>query len=683
MATSAAERDDAAQEVLRFWFDGDHTETYRSKWFPPEGSEKQQHTDREVTERFGALLRRAEAGELESWRTASPDRCVALIVVLDQLSRHVYRVRNVAANEEQRRRNDAHALAVVEEDLLARRWHEQLSVPHFVFALMPLRHSPTPERLNAVLATIEARREMQVEHADLLEKFRRTTTSRLQHLRGGPEADVSGAIADEEILERAFMETDESDMPRNRLYRAMHEYLVQMNAREYSHLGVSLSGGVDSMVVAYLLHQLREKHGGFTIVAVHLDYGNRAESAAECDYVRRWCARFGMVFHVRRVDEVKRATTRRDDYERVSREIRYSTYAEVMARYGIPGMCFGHHRGDVQENVISNMMKGQSLLNLNGMTASSVVNGVRIWRPLLEFDKDVIFEFAHRYGVPYFKDTTPAWSTRGKLRNTLVPLLRDMYGDGFLNNLSSLGAESTQCAELVDARVLAPIMRSVGTSEVAVWLDCGLLADQPLFVWKEVFRQVCHSILGNSMVREKPLLELIQKLERMEAGPHGKAKHKNKDAEVGSWVTLKKGNRSFLTKDKQLIIFRDRFFPRSVYVAPQFPIVAGESYTFGPWEVQTELLEEQHAIVEELRDRKPFTVWDLVRSNGLAYVFPNAPQLVIDCDSRFRVMRAIEKVVTDVMPMVSCVGAFDDVAADDVASKWVHVTLVYHNTASE
>ncbi|KAG3111211.1 hypothetical protein PI124_g9696 [Phytophthora idaei] len=661
-----------AQEVLRFWFDGDQAETHRCKWFPSDGSDRQKATDVEIAARFGSLLARAEGGELESWRDDSPDTCVALILVLDQFARHVYRDLSVGTNGEQRKRNDAHALAIVEQSLLPKRWHELLSVPRFVFALMPLRHSPTPERLNDVLAAVEARRKLQEQHGDLLEKFRRTTTGRLQHLRGGgPKTETTG-ISDDDILERAFMGTDESDMPRNRLYRVMDEYLTQMKASEYSHMAVSLSGGVDSMVVAYLMHKLKEKHGGFTIVAVHLDYGNRLESGAECDYVQRWCERFGIVFHVRRIDEVKRATTRRDDYEKISREIRYSTYAEVMERYNIPGMCFGHHRGDVQENIISNMMKGLSLLNLNGMQASSIVNGVRIWRPLLDFAKDVILEFAHRYGVPYFKDTTPKWSTRGKLRNHLVPLLRDMYGDGFLNNLSALGAESTQCAELVDSQVLAPIMKSVGQSEVAVWVDCGLLTDQPFFVWKEVFRHICHSIMGNSMVREKPLHELIQKLERLETGPVGKAKHKNKDAEVGSWVTLKKGNRSFLTKDKQLIIFRDQFFPRKAYVASQFPIVAGESYDFGPWKVQTELLDVDHATVQDLRDRKPLTVWDLVHANGLSYVFPNAPQLVIDCDSRFHVLRAIEKVITDNMPVVSSIGAFDE-----ATSKWVHVTLTY------
>ncbi|KAI9908099.1 hypothetical protein PsorP6_003157 [Peronosclerospora sorghi] len=489
--------------------------------------------------------------------------------------------------------------------------------------------------------------------------------------------DHQTSFLDEDILERAFIETDECDMPKDRLYRAMDEFLSLMQARTHSHLAVSLSGGVDSMVIAYLLHKLKDKHGKFTIVAVHLDYGNRPESRAESDYVRRWCERFGIIFYVRRIDEVKRATTRRDAYERMSRDIRYKTYMKIMDEYNIPAICFGHHRGDVQENVISNMMKGLSLLNLNGMHASSIVNGVRIWRPLLAFDKTVIFDFAHRYGVPYFKDTTPKWSTRGKLRNQLVPLLRDMYGDGFLNNLSTLGTESMQCAALVDAQILAPILNSVGQSDVAVWIDCEKLLDQPLFVWKEVFRKVCHSMMGNSMVREKPMLELMQKLARLQTAPVGQAKHKKNDAAIGSWVTLKKDNRSFLTTNKQLIIFRDGFFQQRCYPSPQDPILAGETYAFGPWKVQTELLDENHATVQAAWNQKPLTIWDLVRANGVSYVFPNAPHLVIDCDSRLQVLRAIDKVITDVMPIVSSVGAFDVDEADESTSKWVYVTMTY------
>jgi tRNA(Ile)-lysidine synthase TilS/MesJ len=67
-----------------------------------------------------------------------------------------------------------------------------------------------------------------------------------------------------------------------------------------------------------------------------------------------------------------------------------------------------------------------------------------------------IFDFAHRYGVPYFKDTTPHWSTRGKLRNSLLPLLDEMYGDGFLNHLSALATESAQLSELAVHSLFEP-----------------------------------------------------------------------------------------------------------------------------------------------------------------------------------------------------------------------------------
>ena len=116
------------------------------------------------------------------------------------------------------------------------------------------------------------------------------------------------------------------------------------------------------------------------------------------------------------------------------------------------GVMLAHHAGDVVENVLSNSMRGSSVLALAGMAPEGVVEGVRVWRPWLAHDKSEIFAFARRcaaasgnnslrrcgrwagslirYGVPWLKDSTPAWSTRGRLRENLLPCLRDTYGDG-------------------------------------------------------------------------------------------------------------------------------------------------------------------------------------------------------------------------------------------------------------
>jgi tRNA(Ile)-lysidine synthase TilS/MesJ len=116
-------------------------------------------------------------------------------------------------------------------------------------------------------------------------------------------------------------------------------------------------------------------------------------------------------------------------------------------------------------------------MELSGMSESSITNGVLVWRPLLGHSKEEIYNFAHkyydqqiltfmlemfyqtRYGVPYFKDSTPSWSTRGKLRSKLIPLLIDMYGEGCLKNLSSLALESDQYRQLVHQNIYDPFLK--------------------------------------------------------------------------------------------------------------------------------------------------------------------------------------------------------------------------------
>jgi uncharacterized protein (DUF924 family) len=80
------------EEVLSYWFPDDladaDLETLRrhgKRWMAG-GPE----IDREITARFGPLLERARRGELDHW-AQTPRGRLALIIVLDQFSRNVYR----------------------------------------------------------------------------------------------------------------------------------------------------------------------------------------------------------------------------------------------------------------------------------------------------------------------------------------------------------------------------------------------------------------------------------------------------------------------------------------------------------------------------------------------------------------------------------------------------------------
>jgi uncharacterized protein (DUF924 family) len=168
--------------VLSYWFDGDQNVNYKTKWFPTGGKDIQHAADVFITATFGDLFRKAFAGELDAWMS-EPRSHLALIVVLDQFSRHIFRLENIAVDDPRRQKADAMALAAAEQLRGQLGWEKQFSTAEFVFALMPYRHSATVPRLVDVMANIDAREAAAAEDAELLSRFRKQSTRRLQHLQ--------------------------------------------------------------------------------------------------------------------------------------------------------------------------------------------------------------------------------------------------------------------------------------------------------------------------------------------------------------------------------------------------------------------------------------------------------------------------------------------------------------------
>jgi len=79
-------KDPRAAEVLRFWFGaGSDYGKSRKAWF-----EKNPDFDREIGAKFLALCEQAASGALEPWQ-ALPGECLALVIVLDQFPRNLFR----------------------------------------------------------------------------------------------------------------------------------------------------------------------------------------------------------------------------------------------------------------------------------------------------------------------------------------------------------------------------------------------------------------------------------------------------------------------------------------------------------------------------------------------------------------------------------------------------------------
>ena len=153
----AAARAAAPEDVLAFWFGGDLDENYRTKWFPSSDGDgsRRKAADERIAATFGATLRDAERGALDAWAEASPERAVALIVVLDQFSRHVYR--HDPDRDEKLARCDEKAVGVVDA-CVSKRWDARVTAPQLVFLLMPYRHTrKSIARLRIAMERLDAR----------------------------------------------------------------------------------------------------------------------------------------------------------------------------------------------------------------------------------------------------------------------------------------------------------------------------------------------------------------------------------------------------------------------------------------------------------------------------------------------------------------------------------------------
>lgn len=583
--------DESADKVLHFWFDGDLRENYKSKWFPTGSLEVQKQTDHVIRKKFSTIFDKALTKKLESWK-AQPRSKVALIVVLDQFSRHLYR--NLPNDAPERCEADKVALETTESFIKDDGWDKTLSLPEFIFSLMPLRHSATVERLKYVMTLLDRRESSIEQQTDLLIKFRKQTARRLQHLQDRAKTDES----DYNILARPPIQCDESAIEEHVLVREMVSFLSRRAVTGDQTLIVSLSGGVDSMVILKLLTVVRPPEA--RILCLHIDYANRPESGEEASFLQKWVGSIRAAGHscdleIRRIEEVSRGRTDRSLYEKVTREIRYQLYRDALRRTGGGGVMLGHHIDDVRENVVSNVMRGCSAIELSGMGEVGVTEEAVIWRPLLAHPKKTVLDFAHSYGVPYFQDTTPSWSTRGKLRNLLLPLLAEVYGEGCFANLSSLAKDSDEARELMHKFIYSPFVTSIER------FSCGLIVDTTDFVlhppsfWRAVLKDIMHSH-HRGMVRDASVNSFCARLRR----------RKELDIRDDEWVELRKAAAVRLNSKGELMVLRqgvlmgpgeERKF-EECWLDSKFPVTGPGSATCGCWTVRWSVIaaeEEAHS----------------------------------------------------------------------------------------
>ncbi|MBO5333776.1 MAG: tRNA lysidine(34) synthetase TilS [Clostridia bacterium] len=188
-----------------------------------------------------------------------------------------------------------------------------------------------------------------------------------------------------------------------------------------SILGIGLSGGADSVCLAHILLNNKEKLGISKLKAIHIHHGIRGEEAdRDLEFCRKFCEKNGMDFVFYKADIPAEAQKTGESIEECARRIRYSFFEDS----GCDVIATAHNLNDNIETFIFNLSRGSSLSGLCGIP---FVREIYI-RPLLDCSRTEIEEYIKENELNYITDSTNLCDdyTRNKIRHNIVPLLFDL-----------------------------------------------------------------------------------------------------------------------------------------------------------------------------------------------------------------------------------------------------------------
>lgn len=203
---------------------------------------------------------------------------------------------------------------------------------------------------------------------------------------------------------------------------------------------VGVSGGPDSVVLLYLLNNLK-KEFGLKLHIAHLDHRLRKNSYKDREFVENLGRKLNIPVTCNQINikEISRKGSR----EEIARNARLGFFFKVAKDIKVKKIALGHNLDDQAETVLMRILRGTGLYGLSGILPKRNIAGFWIIRPLIEVRRKDIEAFLKRKEIKPRIDASNLEDIyfRNKIRNRLMPLLAKEYNKNIKEVLSNM-AES-------------------------------------------------------------------------------------------------------------------------------------------------------------------------------------------------------------------------------------------------
>ncbi|WP_298533609.1 tRNA lysidine(34) synthetase TilS [uncultured Algibacter sp.] len=219
---------------------------------------------------------------------------------------------------------------------------------------------------------------------------------------------------------------------------------------------IAISGGIDSVVLTHLCHQL-----DLDIALAHCNFNLRGtESDTDEDFVLQLADSLNLELFVQHFDTEQYAAEHKCSIQMAARELRYSWFNDLSEQLGFGYILTAHHADDNLETFLINFTRGTGL---EGLTGIPEINDVFI-RPLLPFSSHNIECFAIEQRIKWREDSSnqSVKYLRNKLRHEVVPILKEI-NPNLLSSFQSTLSNLNDTADIVEESSNAVLKRAIET----------------------------------------------------------------------------------------------------------------------------------------------------------------------------------------------------------------------------
>jgi tRNA(Ile)-lysidine synthase len=243
-----------------------------------------------------------------------------------------------------------------------------------------------------------------------------------------------------------------------------------------SKILLAVSGGIDSMVMAWLFREAGIEHS-----IAHCNFSLRgAESDGDEEFVAAWARTNGIPFFSTRFDTLTYAGMHKVSVQMAARDLRYEWFRTLVRSGGFDAVAVAHNLNDNAETFLINLVRGTGLTGLTGMSPRTG----DVIRPLLFATREEIASFASAQGIGYREDSSNAETkyTRNRIRHRVIPEL-EKVNPGVLSAISETMKHLSSTSAIMDvylSQLGSRIFRSSGeTTEADISSLTSLTPPEP------------------------------------------------------------------------------------------------------------------------------------------------------------------------------------------------------------